>query len=194
MSDTPRDRKSVRPFIKASRRSEIVAKLAAEAASLALATIGAAQAADKSAEVAKGHAETHSTAEARKASMPMPGVILASDPDPSQPVKTKEQAKDDKETKELKEAKDEAKDGISDSPFGSGDGDGDGDGTTMADDDISAVITGMHVQPELSASELGNTRNLPAVRFDTTTWTQLTAEACALRLKPATLLMRKPIV
>jgi hypothetical protein len=110
MSDTPHDRKSVQPFIKASRRSEILAKLAAHATSLALASsfsMGVAQAGDKSEEVAKGHAEALHAGHAPKARVLRPGILLASDSNlPSAVQKQVKEGKDHKDVKDVKDVKD----------------------------------------------------------------------------------------
>jgi hypothetical protein len=228
MSDTPCDHKTVQPFIKASRRSEIVAKLATQAASLALAasaTIGAAQASNKSAEVTKGHAETHKSGTLRPdimlASNVLPNInSLNEDPeiiqkpvnDNPKTVQDTKIARDTVQMKRLKEQQDKSKDikessdtkttkegkevkEDKDGKEASDSGGGGGDGKLVAEEDgLSPMLQPNHGYWQPTAFETGNTRNLPVVRLDIAIWTPLTADVRAPKLKPATLLMRKPMV
>src|SRR5580658_10025898 len=215
MSDTPRDHKGVEPFIKASRRSEILAKLAAQAASLVLAAnvgVGVAQASTKSSEVTKGHAETHAAGQTPRARTLRPGMVLANDTLPAAPLaksskdltndgptpkgkETKEtkdvkDVKDVKETKETKEGKD-AKD-------------------TKEVTTENKQLKEFKEEKETKESEDGKLPDLSPtaavpvptayetefapLHVDGAIWAPLSDEAGGPRLKPATLLMRKPIV
>jgi|GEM_PF-3745673 hypothetical protein len=242
MSDTPRDHKGVEPFIKASRRSEILAKLAAQAASLVLAAnvgVGVAQASTKSSEVTKGHAETHAAGQTPRARTLRPGMVLANDTLPAAPlaksskdltndgptpkgketketkdvkdVKDVKDTKDTKDTKDVKDTKDtkEGKD-AKDTKETKETKEGKDAKDTKEVTTENKQLKEFKEEKETKESEDGKLPDLSPtaavpvptayetefapLHVDGAIWAPLSDEAGGPRLKPATLLMRKPIV